>query len=366
MNTSGKLRNFAQVTWAIAGKDISDAIKNKTILANLITIMLVVIFYRFLPALEGQDALPALMVYDRGQSSRTAQLEDSPAFRTYMATSAEEVPAFVGRADRARLGIVLPPDLDQTLSAGQPLTIEGYVPHWASRRQVEELRAFYEAELGAWAGQPVHIRTEGNVVYPQLEWGGLGFFTSLTLVLALTLTGILTVTHLMLEEKQAQTLQALLVSPASIGQVVAGKALAGGFYCLVAAGGVLVLNSAMVAHWGLTILAAACGAMLSVALGLLLGSIFEVKQQLMLWSFLLLNVLLVPVFLEIESDLLPQGFSAALRWLPTVALARTLRLSFGHHVPWGAFAANLGLVLAGAAILYAAVGWRIRKMADSR
>jgi ABC-2 type transport system permease protein len=322
------------------------------------------IFYRFLPALEGEDALPSLMVYDEGHSNHTAQLEDSPAFRTYLATSAEQVQAFVGRADQARMGIVLPPDLDQVLAAGQPPTLDGYVPHWASRRQVEELRAFYEVELGAWAGQPVHIRTEGNVVYPRLEWGGLGFLTSLTLVLALTLTGILTVTHLMLEEKQTQTLQALLVSPASIGQVVAGKALAGAFYCLVAAAGVLAMNGPMVTHWGLAILTAACGAALSVAMGLLLGSIFEVKQQLMLWGFLLLNLLLVPVFLEIESDLLPRGFSAALRWLPTVALARTLRLSFGDHVPWGSFAANLSLVLAGAALLYLAVGWQIRKMAD--
>jgi len=364
MNAPIKLKNFAQITWAIAGKDISDALKNKTILANLITIMLVVIFYRFLPVLEGEDVLPGLMVYDQGHSSRTAQLEDSLAFRTYLATSAEQVQAFVGRADRARMGIVLPPDLDQTLAAGQSPTVDGYVPHWASRRQVEKLRAFYEVELGTWAGQPVHIRTEGNVVYPRLEWGGLGFLTSLTFVLALTLTGILTVTHLMLEEKQTQTLQALLVSPASIGQVVAGKALAGAFYCLVVAGSVFVINGAIVAHWGLAILAAACGTALSVALGLLLGSIFEVKQQLMLWSFLLLNLLLAPVFLEIESDLLPQGISAALRWLPTVALARTLRLSFGNHVPWGTFAANLSPVLASAVLLYLAVGWRIRKMVD--
>jgi ABC-2 type transport system permease protein len=364
MNVQALLSSLRMV-WAIAAKDVTDAIRNKAILANLATVVFVIVFYRFLPALEGQDELPRLMVFDRGPSSRAAQLEDSAAFRTYIATSAEEVQAFVGRADRARMGIVLPPDLDQALAAGRPLTIEGYVPHWASRRQVEELRAFYEAELGAWAGQPVHIRTDGNAVYPQLEWGGLGFFTSLTLVLALTLTGILTVTHLMLEEKQTQTLQALLVSPASIGQVVAGKALAGASYCLVAASGVLILNEPVVTHWGLAILAAGCGTALSVALGLLLGSIFEVKQQLVLWTLLLLNLLLAPVFLEIERELLPQGVSAALRWIPTVALARTLRLSFGDHVPWGSFAANLGLVLAGAAILYAAVGWRIRKMADS-
>lgn len=354
------------MVWAIAAKDVTDAIRNKTILANLATIVFVVVFYRFLPALGSQGELPRLMIYHAGDSNRGAELEERAAFRAYVATSREEVEAFVGRADQPRMGIVLPTDLDQALAAEEPLTVEGYVPHWASQRQVEQVRAFYETELSAWAGQPVQIRTKGNVVYPRLEWGGLSFLTSLTLVLALTLTGILTVTHLMLEEKQTRTLEALLVSPASIGQLVAGKALAGAAYCLVAAAGVLVLNATVVTHWGLAVLGAACGAALAVALGLLLGSIFQVKQQLMLWGFLLLNVLLVPVFLEIESGLLPEEVHAALRWVPTVALARTLRLSFVNDVPWGAFAANLGLVLAGAAILYLAVGWRIGKMVESR
>jgi ABC-2 type transport system permease protein len=363
MNVGLNLSSLRMV-WAIAAKDVTDAIRNKTILINSITIVFVVVFYRFLPALESGGELPGLMVYDAGQSVRAAQLESSEAFRTRTATSLEQVQAYVGRADRVRMGIVLPPELDRVVAAGQSPTVDGYIPHWATPRQVEGLRAFYEAELSAWAGVPVQVRTEGNVVYPRLEWGGISFHTSLTLVLALTLTGILTVTHLMLEEKQTRTLQALLVSPASTGQLVAGKALAGAAYCLVAAAGVLVLNATVVTHWGLAILATAGGAALSVALGLLLGSIFQVRQQLMLWGFLLLNVLLVPVFLEIESDLLPEGFGAVLRWVPTVALARTLRLSFANQVPWDALAANLGLVLAGAGLLYLAVGWRIAKMVE--
>jgi ABC-2 type transport system permease protein len=354
------------MVWAIAAKDVTDAIRNKTILANLATIVFVVVFYRFLPALGSQGELPRLMIYDAGDSSRIAALEARAAFRTYVATSPEQVEAFVGRADQPRMGIVLPADLDQALSAQEPLAVEGYLPHWATPRQAEGLRAFYEAELSAWAGQPVQIRTEGHDVYPRLEWGGLSFLTSLTVVLALTLTGILTVTHLMLEEKQTRTLDALLVSPASIGQLIAGKALAGAVYCLVAAAGVFALNATVITHWGLAILGAACGAALSVGLGLLLGSIFQVKQQLMLWGFLLLNVLLVPVFLEIESGLLPEGIHAVMRWVPTVALARTVRLSFVNQVPWGTFAANVGLVLVGAALLYLAVRWRVGKMAESR
>jgi ABC-2 type transport system permease protein len=47
--------------------------------------------------------------------------------------------------------------------------------------------------------------------------------------------GILLVPTLMLEEKQTRTMDALLVSPASISQVVIGKAIAGFFYILVTA-----------------------------------------------------------------------------------------------------------------------------------
>ena len=47
--------------------------------------------------------------------------------------------------------------------------------------------------------------------------------------------GIFLVPSLLFEEKETKTMQALLVSPASIGQVVVGKALAGAFYILVTA-----------------------------------------------------------------------------------------------------------------------------------
>ena len=47
-----------------------------------------------------------------------------------------------------------------------------------------------------------------------------------------------------------KTLEALLVSPASAGQVVLGKALAGSFYVLLGGGLFFGLNWAAVTNWG--------------------------------------------------------------------------------------------------------------------
>ena len=99
--------------------------------------------------------------------------------------------------------------------------------------------------------------------------------------------------------------------------MVAGKALAGVFYCLVTAAAVFAFNAALIVHWGLAILAAIFGSLFTVSLGLLLGSIFENKQQMTLWGFLLLNVMLVPAFLSIMTDLLPRAVTDLIRWVPT-------------------------------------------------
>jgi len=359
--TTLDIRREARIVWAIASKDIVDALKNKTTLTSIGTVVFLLVVYRFLPALESSNELPRMMVYDQGASRLVAELENSDAFRTYVAESVAQVEDFVSDTYQPRLGLVLPADLDQALDAGQTPTLRGLVVHWAGRKQVAELQLFYEEQLSQLAGQPVRIDLEGEGVYPQTVGGGRGFLTSMAVLLALSMMGISTVTHLILEEKQTKTLDALLVSPASIRQVVMGKALAGLFYCLAGAGAVFALNAALILQWGLAVVAVVCGALFTVALGLLLGSIFEDKQQMTLWGFLVFNVLLVPAFLSIMTDLLPAKVIAFLRWVPTVALATLLRTSFTSSVPLGSVLGNLALLVASAGVVYAAVVWRVRR-----
>ena len=63
------------IAWTIAWKDITGAVRNRTIRGNLIAALLVVVLYRSLPLLS--DAGEArLVVFDEGQSETIAALED--------------------------------------------------------------------------------------------------------------------------------------------------------------------------------------------------------------------------------------------------------------------------------------------------
>ena len=103
-------------------------------------------------------------------------------------------------------------------------------------------------------GRPVTIHIEGNIVYPPSD--GVLFLSLATInsVLMILMMGIFLVPSLLFEEKETKTMQALLVSPASIGQVVIGKALAGSFYILVTAVMIFAISWADVIHWDMVIL----------------------------------------------------------------------------------------------------------------
>jgi ABC-2 type transport system permease protein len=267
----------------------------------------------------------------------------------------------LGHGDVPQLGLVIPADFDQQLETGEPVELEGYVLHWVTASETSEVKAQVEGVIADALGQPVSIYIGGNAVYAPPDGGGRAFLVSLLLVITTTLMGVVIIPHLMIEERQAKTMDVLLVSPASIGQVVVGKALTGLFYCLIGAVVVLGWNATLVVHWWLAILATVCGALMTVALGLLFGSIFRVKQQMTLWGFVTMNVLLVPMFLAIMEDLLPRGLIAALRWVPTAALAQVLRVSFSQTAPAGQFAPELALVLGCAAAILVVVVWVVRR-----
>ena len=63
-----------RIIWAITSKDLVDALKNKNIITLVVTCILVVIMYRYLPALTAEDGPPALLVYDQVGSEFAAGL----------------------------------------------------------------------------------------------------------------------------------------------------------------------------------------------------------------------------------------------------------------------------------------------------
>ncbi len=355
------LRENIRIIWAITAKDITDALKNKTTLSVIIPMLFLIVFYRFLPALESGDLLPRLALYDAGSSKLAARLEDSATFDLVVTTSQENMEAYLGNKDIAVLGIVLPEDFDQRAAAAPEIELDGYFVHWISVPAAAETRTFFEAALSEMSGKPVRIDTEGHTVYPQKESRGMAFLQAAMMVIAISLIGFTMTPHLLIEEKQAKTITVMLVSPAGPGQVTIGKALAGLFYCMLATAVVFAFNIPLITHGGVAFLTAVCGAVFTVAVGLLLGSLLESKQQMSLWTWLIFVPLILPVYFSIATDLLPAWFLSAIQWMPTVAMSEAFRVSFSERAPFSAYAPELAIILGYAVILLAVVARVVRR-----
>ena len=359
MNTiTRKFSDNLRIIWAITAKDIVDAVKNKAILTTILSVLFLMVFYKVMPSLNDGASPPRLAVYDVGGSSLMTRLESSTQFHLQEISSRQKLEYYLGLKSSKMLGLVLPPDFDRAVETDELLELDGYVDHWVDDVVIGEVQSFFEGQLTELTGKPVRINMHNDTVFTHVE-GWHPFTASLMFTVVLAALGFMVVPGLMLEEKKAKTLEALLVSPAGVWQVVIGKAMAGLFYCLLGAGVVLAFNAAMVVHWGVIVLAVICGALFTIALGLLLGMIFKVRQQLSLWGFILFQPLVIPVGLPPE--LLPDNVEAILSAIPTFALAKVFRVAFTASAPLAEFGPQLAYTAGCAVLILAAVAWRVRR-----
>ncbi len=268
---------------------------------------------------------------------------------------------YLGNKDIPVLGLVLPADFEQRTASEDEIGLEGYFVHWINEAAEAETGLFFETQLSAIVEKPVHIHTEGNTVYPQKDSRGMAFLQSSTMVIVILLIGMTLAPHLMIEEKRTKTMDVILVSPASRGQMVLGKAFAGLFFCLLAIAVVFIFNTALIVHWEVAFLTAVAGALFAVAVGLLMGSLLANKQQMTFWTWVLFVPLIFPVFFSITTNLFPAGFLAVIQWLPTVAMSEAFRVSFSEVAPLSAYAPELMIILGYVAVLLVAVERIVRR-----
>ncbi|MBN2392493.1 MAG: ABC transporter permease [Anaerolineae bacterium] len=352
-----------RIILAIAAKDIVDAIKNKTTLTILLSVLFLLIAYRFVPALDASDILPRIAVYDTGNSRLVAAMEDDPEFDTIAVTSQEALVSYLGRHDLVVIGIVLPPGFDAQLAEASSITLTGYMIHWANKTQVSKAVEFAETQLTDIVGKPVHLEVAGNIVYTQKDSRGMALLVALAITFTLVMIGGSLIPHLILEEKHARTLDALLVSPASASHIVIGKALAGLFYAAAAMVAVCITYGYVITHWGVAILVLACGGLFAVALGLLIGSVAQNKAQVMIIAWGSMIVLFMALIASVE-DILPDFVLKVLDWIPTVALSKAVRVSFARTAPVAAFGPELLLVVGWILLLLLVTTLQMRKSSN--
>jgi len=345
-----KLSDRLSIIWAIGSKDLVDAFKNRTTLGIIVTALVFVVMYRFLPQFESMGELPRLALYDMGQSEWVAGWEVQSEFVVMEFASQDETERYVAGVSIPVLGLVLPENFDQAISSGGAVTLDGTIAHWIPEQDAEETRSFFEGKLSEDVGQPLTV--DLTPVYSRPDSRGYPWMAGTALLFTLAMGGMYVIPHLMLEEKQTRTMDTLLVSPATYAELVAGKALAGGVLTGIAGVIVFVVNSILVQHWWVAILACASGTIFVVAAGLLLGSFVESKQQMTFWGFLIMSIMLLHALLSTASRLLSDVVLAALRWTPSLSLLNLARSSFSEQVSFQSIGLDLAVVLGWAAVLY--------------
>jgi len=349
-----------RIALAIAWKDILEGWKNKVILTGVITSLFLVIFYNYLPELT-QDELPLMVIFD---PNNHITYEDTKCIYdlNYRVEKVEDTFYFVMRdIDTPVIGIKLEQDPKQT-QATSPMVLEAYYPNWMRTRQIASVKTTAESTLqGCW-GFPVEVAPEGNIVYPIMDNNITGkiFIASTGLLLQLAVIGLSMAPQLIVEEKDARTLQAIVVSPATLGHFILGKTLAVLFYVTLTTTIGLFFVGPLIVHWGLALAALLIGMLTIITPGIMLGVLLDNKQQIQIWMWVMFIPVVLPIFFSIVREL-PDPLMKVVDWWPTVALSRLLRAGFTLNPPVATYGIEIVYLLSLSVVLFAGTVWVIQK-----
>lgn len=219
---------------------------------------------------------PRLGVADLGESRLLANLAEVEYINLREYDSPD-----VLRADVARgaldMGLVILSDLADELMAGASPVLDLYTWGESLLKHRTTLGVILVQQLVALSGfeSPVETRTILLGDAPNVPWDVRLY--PIVVIMSIVLGGTMVPAIFLVEEKQKRTLRALLVTPTSLGEVLAAKGIAGMLISVVMGGMILTLNSA----WGsqpwlllaLLVLSASMASVGGIILGLLVRDV---------------------------------------------------------------------------------------------
>lgn len=353
--------NFSVVS-AITRKDVVDAIRHRYLLTALVTPLLVALLFRvMLPGDNGRTVLN-VVVYDAGNSALLAELRNTPRMGVVEASSADAIAGVVKKSN-AIGGLAVPANFDADIASGKQPQLTVYVNNEKTVFEQAAFRRILDQMVRAAAKQPEPANLVwvdvGETAEDTLK-GGTSLnqmLLPLLLILTFGMTGALVVPLLIVEEKEKRTLDFLLSSPATLNEIIAGKALTGVVYTLLIAGLLVGINRQLIHDWPLTLSTMVLGLLFVVGVGLVIGSVLNNTMQVNTWASFVLIVLLAPSFPVIG---LSGWFDKAMRVVPTYYLSEALKMSMAGTMSRQLWV-YLGVLLVCTFVVFMAAAWALRR-----
>ena len=346
---------------AITRKDLVDAIRHRYLLTALVTPLFVALLFRVIIPSASRDVL-TVVVHDPAGSGFVAALEESPQIGVVEVASADATPKEV-ETRKAIGGLVVPPNFASEIAAGRQPELTVYINNDKNTFEQAAFSRLLDQLLRAFAKQPEPAR---------LTWVDIGkdatdevtrgtsleqMMLPLLLILTFGMIGAFVVPLLIVEEKEKRTLDFLLSSPASLKEIIAGKALTGVVYTLLIAGLLLGINRKFISNWPMTFLTVVIGLLFVVGVGMVVGSLLKNTMQVNTWASLVLMVLLAPSFPSIG---ISKWFDTAMRFIPTHYLSEALKLSMAGTISSQLWI-NLAVLTGCTLVVFFAAAWALRQ-----
>lgn len=351
-----------EIILAIARKDIAQAIKDKMILGVILGVLLLILPSQLLPIILQNEDTPLAVIYGIEPTALANALTKLPDTSAYSVKSLSDLKDEISSGRGSIIGLVLPEDFSSMVAAREKINIDGYLTHWIKPDAVNYLEEYFEKKIQLLIDSPVDINIVDDQVYPDEDTRGIQVMFILQMINAIMTITLILVPQLFITEKESHTLDALLVSPASLFDLVIGKGLAGIFYAVIAVSIVIAMNTKIIAHWPLLILSTISGIILTVLTGLIIGLLFGNYQQATFVMWIVGIGAIAPPFIKLilTADL-PKVLEAVVNWSPSGQLANLLLMSLMKTVDSHAALLGLGTIWIVNIILLSINLWQINQ-----
>ncbi len=344
---------------AIARKDALDILLNKATLTILITPIFLAVVFIAIQALIGNTTTNVL-IYDLGRSGieqLVKQSLDNVQF-TY-ANAPQDVQAAFG-SDKAQkntsyaLGLVIPDGFEQSLAGNQHPQMQVYINGSQINAQQS---ALLQSAIADYTRQVANPQPPARIAVATINppapsnsssLQDIGQMYSVAVLLCSFIVGSALVPGLLTEEKEKKTLRMLMVTPASFADVVAGKLLVGLVYQLILSILVLTIKGSFTGQLPLIILFVLLGAVFSISIGLLAGSVFHTTSAAGAFTGIASFIYILPVFFVGAFGQLfgNNPFAIIIKVLPTYYIADGAANAISGQASWSGTLLDVGIVLA--------------------
>lgn len=217
---------------------------------------------------------PKLGIVDEGSSQLVAMSRELTSVDTREYGTVPEIRQAV-ESGAVDIGIVLPEGFDDSVIQGEEMELTAYIWGESLAKQRTILLVTIADLVRELAGQESPVEIESITLGAEVSIPWNDRLLPLIVLVAVFFGGIFLPATSVINEKTKKTLEALVVTPTTVGDVFMAKGLLGIILSLFMGIVILVLNRAFGAEPALLVLVLAFAAIMAAEIGLILGALMR-------------------------------------------------------------------------------------------